>query len=431
MGEDFTAQYARAKEALKNGDYSKAVALFENLWSTARTPKVAWGYGQALRKAGQLRKAETFLQEALEQFPDNQWLKTELFWTLYSKEIKPARDREGLPHLLQSASQMMNLVEDPWAISRLALTVMKVAKQKGQWATVLSWANRIDPSVLSSTPKSMGKRQGMAEKEVWYINKSRALYELGKYREAREAALAGLNDYPKSFFLARTAALALAYSPPQGQHTQEALQELENLLDHPRADWYLKADLAQVAMLAGHLQKAQRFIGQALLETKQDPKYMLKGFKTVAELALSIGDPITAFFHLELIKQVRNREGWEVSDKLQLLERKVIKALTMQDVEKPTLPESFQALLKMCRDTWRAWAVAGERRFTGTIKVLKGNFGFIARDDAPEDVFVLVRDLPKRARREGARVEFSITKSFDRKKNRDSVRAVRITLLQE
>jgi len=326
----------------------------------------------------------------------------------------------------------MEFIEDSWAISRLALTVMKVAKQKGQWATVLSWANRIDPSALSSTPKSMGKWQGMAEKEIWYINRSRALYELGKYREAREAALAGLNDYPKNFFLARTAALALAYSSPQEeQHILEALRELESLLDHPRADWYLKADLAQVAMLADRLQEAQRFIGQALLETKQAPKYMLKGFKTVAELALSIGDPITAFYHLELIKQVRNKEGWEVSDKLQPLEREIIKALTMQDAEKPTLPEHFQALLRMCRDTWRAWAVAGERRFTGTIKDLKGNFGFIARDDAPEDVFVLVRDLPKRARREGARVEFSITKSFDRKKNRDSVRAVRITLLQE
>jgi len=431
MNEEFVTQYAQAKQALRSGNYSEALSLFEKLWDTAKTPQVAWGYGQSLRKAGRLVEAEAFLREALEQFSDNEWLKKELFWTLYDKEIKPAREQGDLPRLLRSADQMIGLVEDAWAISRLALAIIKVAKQKGKWSVVLSWANRIDPSVLSSAPKSMGKQRGMAEKEIWHLNRSRALYELGKYQEAREAALAGLNDYPQSFFLARIAALALAYSPPQERHAHEALQELENLLEHPRADWYLKADLAQVAMLAGDLQKAQRFIGQALLETKQNPKYMLKGFKTVVELALSIGDPIVAFYHLELIKQVRKREGWKVSGKLQPLEREVIKALTMQDTEKPTLPENFQALLRICRNTWRTWAFIGERRFTGTIKRLKDKFGFIARDDAQEDVFVLIRDLPKRARREGARVEFSIVKSFDKKKNRESTRAVRIVLLQE
>ena len=184
-------------------------------------------------------------------------------------------------------------------------------------------------------------------------------------------------------------------------------------------------------MLAGENQKAQRFIAQALLEARQAPKYMLSAFETVAELALSIGEPIISLHHVELAKQVRQEQGWTLSKSLQQLERRVNDALVAHAIERPTLPENSKILFRLCYATWRAWAFAGEKRFTGTLKRLGDKFGFIQRDDSQEDVFVRVRDLPQKARREGARVEFSIVKSFDKKKNRESTRAVRIVLLQE
>ncbi len=50
-------------------------------------------------------------------------------------------------------------------------------------------------------------------------------------------------------------------------------------------------------------------------------------------------------------------------------------------------------------------------------------FTFIKRDDGGEDVFVLLRDIPKKCSYEGAKVEFVPKKSFDKKKNREGTQA--------
>ena len=54
------------------------------------------------------------------------------------------------------------------------------------------------------------------------------------------------------------------------------------------------------------------------------------------------------------------------------------------------------------------------------------SFAFIEREDNGEQVFVLTKDLPEQARKNRARLEFQIIDQFDKRKNRQSQRAVQI-----
>jgi len=72
-----------------------------------------------------------------------------------------------------------------------------------------------------------------------------------------------------------------------------------------------------------------------------------------------------------------------------------------------------------------------ERRQTGTIIKIDPDrpFTFIKPDGGGEAIFVALRDLPPECARAGNRVTFQLEESFDRKKNRASVRAVAVKVV--
>jgi len=416
-------------EVLRNQKkYGEAAEQFAFLWKQKPIAMFGQRYAFCLRKLNKTDEAEAVLKDVLEKFPDDKYAKSELGWVLYDKELKPAKEESDLGKTLHFANEIVKLNPDLFAVRLVAMAVMKVAKGKKKWDVTLEWSNKLNPTDLSSEARMFDGKRGMSERETWYVGRAKALLELGQFDEARTFAQQGLVEFPDELFLARTAALALA----RNGKLDEGADELRKLLSHRRADWYVKADLADVELSRGNLADAFRIMSDAV-SNSQDDEYKLGCFVTLGKIAIGMGKLEIAAEHVALAKAVRAANNWSISPDLSLLEQNVVKAFKDSNKALPSLPSDVKELSKICHQRWREGASDGLNFVKGTLKPFDPNksFAFIKPDDGKEDIFVLLRDIPRNCAKEGARLEFILEKSFDQKKNRESTQATKVRCINK
>jgi tetratricopeptide (TPR) repeat protein len=420
---DLSPTYDAAENLRKEKKFAEAAEQFSILWQQKPSTMYGWRYAYCLRKLNKTDEAESVLKDVLEKFPDDKFAKSEMGWILYEKELKPAKEESDLGKTLHFANEILKLNSEPFAMRLIAQAVMKVAKGKKKWDVVLDWANKINLTDLSTEARTFDGKRGMSERETWYVGRAKALLELGQFDDARTFAQQGIMEFPDELFLARTAALALARSGK----LDEGADELRKLLNHRRADWYVKADLADVEYSRGNLAEAFRIMSDAV-SNSQDDEYKLGCFVTLGKIAIEIDKLEIAAEHVALAKAVRAANNWSISPELSQLEQNVIKAFKDANQPFPDLPSDVKELSKICHQRWREGAFEGLEFIKGTLKPYdpEKKFAFIKPDNGKEDVFVLLRNIPRNCTKEGARLEFILEKSFDQKKNRESTQAAKV-----
>ena len=107
-------------------------------------------------------------------------------------------------------------------------------------------------------------------------------------------------------------------------------------------------------------------------------------------------------------------------------------ALTKAAQGWPEDSDDERTLSRLCQRDWQANAYAGLARKTGVIESLPPGkaHGWIRADDG-ERVFFLQRDLPDSGTQEGARLNFALAPSWDRKREKLSIRAVDFRVTEE
>ena len=416
--------YENAEALRKSKNYLQALEQFTQIWQRNPSPFVGWRYAFCLRKVGKLEDAESVARQALRKYPEDKFTKSELGWILYEKELKPAKEEDDLGRAVHVANQILELNSDGIVLAKTALAVIKVAKNRKNWEVLLEWSNRLTPENLDSRPMMFDGKRGMSDRETWYVSRARALLELEHFDEARQFAQAGLIEFPDEIFLRRTAALSLARSG----NLPDGIAEMRAILTHRRAAWYMKAELSELEYQAGNYSEAYRLICDALSTSRQSEEYKLGYFVTLARIALSLGKLETAAEHTMLAKVIRSRKGWKIPSDLVKIEKDILAALQASNKEWPELPQDTQQLGKLCRRRWQSGKDDGVQFYRGTVKPYpKGRyFAFIRRDDGGEDVYVAVRDLPGNCNQPGSRVKFALRMSYDKKKERETVRATNI-----
>jgi len=211
MTPDQTTPTYESTEALrKQGNYQMAAQGFGQLWQKSPSPSVGWRWAFSLRKMGSLDKAEQIIRDVLKKYPDDKFVVSEFGWILYFREIKPGLEENNLGRVLHAANEIWQYKPTELLLAKLIMAVTKAAGKRGKWDVVLDWSGRVQPGQLDVKANEFDGKQGMSDREVWYIRRSHALLELGQCEEARRVAQAGLTEFPNELFLARTAALALA-----------------------------------------------------------------------------------------------------------------------------------------------------------------------------------------------------------------------------
>ena len=421
--------YENAEALRKSKSYPEALEQFTQIWQQNPGPFIGWRYAFCLRKVGQLEDAERVARQALEKYPEDKFTKSELGWILYEKELKPAKEENDLGRVVHFANQILALNFDRIALAKVVLAVMKVAKGRKNWRVLLEWANRLTSENLDNQPMIFGGRRGMSDRETWYVGRARALLELERFDEARQFAQTGLAEFPDEIFLRRTVALALARSGDM----VGGIAEMRALLTHRRADWYMKAELAELEYQASNFVEAYRLICDAVSNPRQSEEYKLKYFVTLAQIALALGKLDVAAEHISLAKAIRSSKGWKVPSELVKAEKDVLAALQASNKVWPELPQDPKQLGRLCSRRWQEGKYEGVRLYRGTVKPYPEgrHFAFIKRDDSGEDVYVTVRDLPRNCNQPGSRVEFVLKMSYDKKKERESVQATNVRCIRE
>ena len=429
MTDQQTPNYDDAEALRKRKDYPSALKQFSQIWQQNPSPFVGWRYAFCLRKVGQLKNSEQVAREALEKYPEDRFTKSELGWILYEKELKPAKEDNNLHNAISAANQILELNSDGIALAKTVLAVMKIAKGRKNWSILLHWADRIAPDALDDKPMIFDGKRGMSDRETWYVGRARALLELGRSNEARQFARTGLTEFPDEIFLLRTSALALASSGD----IAGGIAEMRSLLAHRRASWYMKAELAELEHQLGNYDEAYRLICDAVSSSGQSEEYKLKYFESLAQIALALGKLDVAAEHIALAKAIRSSESWRIPSDLVKVENDVLVALQSSGKTWPELPQDPRQLGRLCSQRWKEGKDTGKQFYSGTVKDYPEgrHFAFIKRDDGGEDVYVIVRDLPRNCNRSDSRVEFTLKTSYDQKKERESTQATSIRCSKE
>lgn len=429
MTDSQTPNYENAEALRKNKSYPEACEQFAQIWQGNPSQFIGWRYAFCLRRIGRLEDAERIAKEALARYPADKFTKSELGWILYEKELKPAKEESDLGRIVHVANQILTLNSDRMALAKVVLAVMKVAKGRKNWNVLLEWADRLTPQNLDNQPMMFGSKRGMSDRETWFVGRARTLLELERFDEARQFAQTGLAEFPDEIFLRRTAALALARS----SDLVGGIAEMRTLLTHRRAAWYMKAELAKLEYRAGNNNEAYRLLCDAVSNPHQSEEYKLKYFVTLAKIALALGKLDVAAEHIALAKAIRSSQGWKIPSELVQVEKDVLAALRASNQAWPELPQDPKQLGKLCLRRWQEGAVEGMQFYRGTVKPYPEgrHFAYIKRDDSGEDVYVIVRDLPRNCSQPSSRVEFALKMSYDKKKERESVQATNVRCIRE
>lgn len=126
----------------------------------------------------------------------------------------------------------------------------------------------------------------------------------------------------------------------------------------------------------------------------------------------------------------RQREGWGINSALVQLSQEVNDKLAIAGIvlESPSVADLYES----CVSDWREEVISGQIRYVGHVsRLIDGkDFAFIAPDAGGENVYVKLRDLPRAAQKVSARVEYTLVNAYDKKKERDTVRAADVHLLE-
>jgi tetratricopeptide (TPR) repeat protein len=266
----------------------------------------------------------------------------------------------------------------------------------------------------------------MSEMEDWYVNFSHAYLKCGEYQKAIEIALEGMKTFPNELFLARTVALAHFRSG----NTQAGVDMMRPLLNHPKCQWYIRSELAEMEIQLGNSDEAYRLLCQALL-TKQEDQFKVKNLETYASLSIKMNRFREAKAAIAFASAIRTNAGWSLPDSLISLLSTCNSALQKEGGKLPETISHQAELAKICYGFWKEGALEGLERIRGKVTQIRPDrkYAFIQPEDGGDSVIVFLRDLPRDCSVENTPVEFSREKSFDVKKNRDSYKAVQIQRL--
>lgn len=420
-------QSQAADELRKAKKFAEAIPLYQEMLEINPSAYATRWLIYCLRKSGEIEEAFTTAQEALKQYPQDSYLRSEMAWVIYDRDIKPAKDAGDIGRLINTARKALDLdPENELLIKVAGQAVMKTAKSANNtdWKIVAEFAQKINPDTLSEEKrKSADGKYYMSEKEDWFVNVSRAFLECGEFQNAINIASIGLESFPNEIFLIRT--IALAQFRSGDPHT--AAETMMPLLTHPRTTWYIRSELAEIEMQLGNTEEAYRLLCQAL-QTRQDYQYKVKNLERFAEVCLLMDKLEEGYTTLAFTRAVRTQAGYPIPETLIQLEKKFQQAFISNGQTPPDLPKGQSELTQLCEKIWKNSAAEGLQRYRGKVTGVNPDrkYAFIRPVEGEISPIVFGTDLPRDCRVDGTLVEYSLEKSFDKKKNRDSFKAVHV-----
>ncbi len=411
----------KANELRKEQNFSDALILYRELYNEVDEKFNLSGLLHCLRKTDNLDEAVRLADEVKNKYLDFDWFRNEIIWTLtQGKLLKLSED--DTTQTVKVANDILELNPDSFAKTTIIFRVLKVAKNNGDWETISEWSSKLDADTLDDTPMIDDRgREGWSKKSLWYNYRINALIEDERYDEAEVLCKQAIALYPrlKKFFLRLKGIIKVR----QGEF-EEAKICYEELIKARNVDWWLLQEYGRVLRFSGEKEKAlQKFYLAASKSFKLENSVKL--FYEISDLCIELERYSEAAAHLFLTKFLRESKRWSIPNEI----NSAFETLTNKKIN-----INYTDLKSALNDCKRFWGSESDKRGNKTsssnvIGVLsitskEQPFAFIKTKDYGK-VFCLKKDLPKSVK-DGDKLEFERVKSFDKKKNVESWRAIKI-----
>jgi len=426
-----------AENLRKHGQYDEALNLYCDLWLKSRQSCDKWDgywYAYCLRKTKNLNQALKISREIYENNHEWDYIQNLYAWCIYDLEIKKDIDKIKCneEQFLRASIDILNITNNQFSPFKFTFQkVLQFLKSKSQFPsnTIIQWTDKIDRHGLSTEWITSETEKGISivksDKERWYSLRTKALLKVERYQECIELCKEALSDF--SNFPSRNSEVDFWYkyrlveSRSKGNldPKEKIIDELKHLLNF-KNKWYIQRDISQLYFELGQLDDAMQYaIDSALNGDNIEDKwrlFYLMGLILKSQLKLN-----EAKKHISLAIKLAEKHNGKIPAELipEILE------LNMDTPSANTDNELYIELEKY----WNTVKQANMPKYIGIVKTIlpNGNDGFITRDDGKDIYFMLKSFIDSKNKiQKGLGVSFNLVKSFDKKKNKESVEAINI-----
>lgn len=412
---------------------------FQDIVELAKIPEELqgfekWDYYYYMLSAYKLKDYEQCLnifRSFRKLFPDSDILNDKCGWALYHTRIKVFdKDKDDSD---KYKKQLLFIIEHSsdskyspaWIAVKALIRGYKngILGNKNDYVLINKCLDKVSPENLSDTEFSMeinGKTMRQAsDKEIWYLNKVKALKELGENVECPNLAVKALHSI-KNFhnnndmWIIYYASCSF-YALKNYEEAKKLLQKVLNAGFEHFSIWEL---FYKINRDEGNTEEAIRY-GALCSLSDNNHKMRVKFYPDYGEFLYEQGLIQEAILHRQLSIRLREENNWSAKS-----------FQTDWPVSEAIEKMSIKDLLQQLKVFWREKRDAGQVRLQGNIKNLlaSGRDGFIIGDNGQSYYFQL-RDIEGRyGKLDNARVSFMVTERMDKKRNVLKEIAYRITV---
>jgi len=403
----------KANELRKAGQYSDALKHYKELWEVSKDKYSGSGLIFCLRKLQDFGEAIKYAEEVYSLFPEFDWCKNEYIWCLIQGKLNNISLDSDINKIIEVANKILLAKPEEIALKYIVFKVLKAAFIQKNWTVLNDWIDKLDPQKLEGYGV---QTTGWTDKERWFYYKVNVLINLNKNNEAIQVIVNDKKEFTKQIkFFERLKIKALINLGKD----EQAEKEFSELIRHS-SEWWLLKEYGELLLKLGREKDALLLYIRAcgLPPMKLEMKVSL--FSELGNLFMKLENKEYALAHYELSKSIREENKWgveELNEKVKLLKKDGEQTFTIKE------------LLSKCKFIWKEFNETKQeltqlnKKYKGIITSLYKDkpFCFIKVSDK-ESYFCFKKDLPRDSEN-GKLVEFELVNSFDKKKNKETLRA--------
>ena len=346
--------------------------------------------------------------------------KEEYAWTLYKRYMQNSEDED---EIIKTANFITKLVNQKDLTSGHACvytsSVFKVLnhlKDEDDYYIMPRWLSKINPDLLDEKPYRRYGRINKSKKEFFYDLSSKAYLKCGYLTECIETSKKALNTF-ETFYDAGDIwhKLRIAKSFKELNKFNESLKYYLEVIE-VKNDWYMYRDIAEIYYLINKPFKAMEYICPVILSNQGDN--IKAGIYLLCYNIFKGFNPEMALKHAQLFYLINLKKLYLVP-----------KEISDLNIDETALDK--ESLEGEINDLWTQYKFKDQKIKTGFVFKYFDykNYGFIKTES--ETVFFHKEEFKDTGIEIGQKVSFYTEESFDKSKNKRSLKAVNIHILNE
>ncbi|MBK9045696.1 MAG: hypothetical protein IPN54_15515 [Bacteroidetes bacterium] len=414
------ADSAKANDLRKSGDIDSALPMYRELWETSKDKFAAAGLLFCLRKKKMFDEALPLAEDAFSKFPGFDWCKNEYIWTLIQGKLYTFPDDGQLLDMVVLVNKILELKPDDIAFKITVFKLLKTAKKHGDWNLLNEWITKLSPDILTGYTD---EETGWTDKVLWYYYRVNGLI----YCHNENEAIRVVNDscgefYKQKKYFERLKAKAFISL----EKFDDAMEVYKGLVTG-RPDWWLLHEFGALLVKQKMVDEGFSYLIKAAIAPPMKPELKVTLFSDIGSLLVQYKQPDQAIQHFKLAKAVRVEKGWGLGDLNEKIATLGGHVIDQTDI---------RTLIRKCQEIWNGFLPKDTSSPLNNSKSTKGLTGkvtslihgrpfcFIQTQDN-QSYFCSTTDLPSNTQVNQI-VKFDIKPSFDKKKNKETLKAVNI-----